>query len=98
MSPLNHWLGLTAMQSALRILFVLTIAVLFAPPSRASGQNLRPERCIECHRQLDDERLTEPVVNYPTDVHARAGFGCLACHGAADGGGRAGFLSKPERS
>jgi hypothetical protein len=67
-------------------------------PAAARAQVLRPERCTECHLDQTDERLASPARTYPDDVHAKRGFGCLACHGGAAGHDAAvGFLSRPER-
>lgn len=59
------------------------------------------EACRTCHLGLADEELSAPARSYENDVHAEAGFGCLACHGS--GGSdrldpRAGFLSAPTRA
>ncbi len=37
--------------------------------------------CVECHLALDDARLTPPARVFGDDVHARAGFTCVFCHG-----------------
>lgn len=55
----------------------------------ASGSALAQdtvESCIRCHRVIDEERYSDPVREYESDVHAAFGFGCVACHG---GNGRA---------
>lgn len=39
------------------------------------------ENCIACHGALGDTRLSNPVENYPSDVHAGLGFSCVTCHG-----------------
>jgi predicted CXXCH cytochrome family protein len=75
------------------------VAVLcLATAVPALGQSLGPERCAECHLELNDDRLSGPARMFATDVHARAGFGCLACHGGMAGhDASVGFLSKPGR-
>lgn len=37
--------------------------------------------CQACHRALGDARLSPPVEKFADDVHAAAGFDCVACHG-----------------
>ena len=37
--------------------------------------------CFRCHRVIDEERYAAPVREYVEDVHYRAGFGCVTCHG-----------------
>jgi hypothetical protein len=44
------------------------------PPPAING-------CIECHTALDDPRITPPVKLFADDVHAKAGFTCVFCHG-----------------
>jgi hypothetical protein len=64
----------------------------------AAGQSLpQDESCITCHRNETDERLRQPALDYPSDLHAQAGLGCLACHGNPALGRAGGFLAKPER-
>ena len=80
---------------------VLGLALLFSPMSIGAQAMPTSDDCRTCHLTLEDELLSEPARSYEGDVHAGAGFGCLACHG---GGGsseldeRAGFLSAPRRS
>jgi predicted CXXCH cytochrome family protein len=76
-------------------------AVAMVTPTAAHAQTLpTSEDCRDCHLGLSDERLSAPAVSYEGDVHAAAGFGCLACHGSG-GSDRldpaAGFLSAPRR-
>jgi hypothetical protein len=78
----------------------VSASALFAA-HEASGQTLpTSEDCRDCHLGLADERLSAPATAYEGDVHAAAGFGCLACHGSG-GTDRldpaAGFLAAPER-
>ncbi len=71
------------------------------PPVALSQRPVPPDRCTECHLDLDDERLSAPAHSFQTDVHQARGFGCLACHGAPRPGEDAiaatGFLGKPAR-
>jgi hypothetical protein len=59
--------------------------------------------CVECHLALDDARISPPAKLFADDVHAKAGFTCVFCHG---GDGRQedqekahdpakGFIGKP---
>jgi hypothetical protein len=60
--------------------------------------------CVECHLALDDPRISPPAKLFADDVHAKAGFTCVFCHG---GDGRQedqekahdpakGFIGKPK--
>lgn len=77
--------------------------VLVAPAATARQRPPSNRGCVECHRASDEDRLSRPVVDFETDVHAELGFGCLDCHGPdPTGTGQAvettsGFLSKPTR-
>ncbi|MGE5276328.1 MAG: hypothetical protein ACM3SU_04980 [Acidobacteriota bacterium] len=61
------------------------VALLFelrgasAPPTR--GAPIALTTCAECHLALDDPRLTPPARAVSDDVHYRAGFTCVFCHG-----------------
>ena len=80
-------------------------AVSALGPATAEARQAMPQSadCIECHQELDEERLWRPAVDFPIDVHARSGFGCLSCHGPDPTGASSaidsslGFLSKPSR-
>jgi hypothetical protein len=87
------------MNSRRKVMAVVMIcASTAAAPAAVRGQALRPEKCAECHAGLREERLASPARTYANDVHAKRGFGCLACHGGAAGHDAAtGFLSKPQR-
>jgi hypothetical protein len=37
--------------------------------------------CVDCHLALDDERVTPPARAFADDIHAKAGFTCIFCHG-----------------
>jgi predicted CXXCH cytochrome family protein len=83
----------------------IAAAVLAATASDATARQQSPSnrRCVECHLASDDDRLSRPVVDFETDVHAAIGFGCLDCHGPDPTGASqevtaaSGFLSKPTR-
>lgn len=77
--------------------FVLA-ALLLAAPSLAGQGEPQGATCANCHRRLSDERLSQPARDYPNDVHAKSGFGCLACHGDPAMAGPGGsFLARPDR-
>jgi hypothetical protein len=62
-------------------------AVLFLAAAAGLAQPARPapppavNGCIECHTVLDDPRITPPAKLFADDVHAKAGFTCVFCHG-----------------
>jgi Cytochrome c3 len=65
-------------------LVVLALLVLAAPCARAQAPAKPPAAingCVECHTVLDDPRVTPPVKLFADDVHAKAGFTCVFCHG-----------------
>ena len=39
------------------------------------------ESCSTCHLAMGDSALGTPAKNYPQDIHAAKGFGCVSCHG-----------------
>ena len=48
-------------------------------PARAAD---RPkDSCLDCHRTLEDKRLSVPTRDFAQDIHAVRGLGCVACHG-----------------
>ena len=84
-----------------RVSWTVMAAALALVPVEARAQTLpTSEDCRDCHLGLADARLSAPARSYEGDVHAEAGFGCLACHGAGGTDGldpAAGFLSAPVR-
>lgn len=65
-------------------LVVLALLGLAAPCARAQAPAKPPPAingCVECHTVLDDPRVTPPVKLFADDVHAKAGFTCVFCHG-----------------
>jgi predicted CXXCH cytochrome family protein len=79
--------------------------LLTAPAGQALAQvDAASSVCIECHASLDTESLAAPARSWPDDVHAVAGFGCVACHGGeassaeAPHDPQAGFLAAPARA
>jgi predicted CXXCH cytochrome family protein len=86
---------------------LVAVATLTAVATRTSGAHAQTlpdtDDCVGCHLGLSDSTLVAPARDYPSDVHARAGFGCLVCHGGPrtargelDPG--AGFLAAPGRA
>ena len=67
-----------------RAAIVLLLLVFAASPTRAQSPKQPPpamNSCIDCHTALDDARVTPPVKLFADDVHAKAGFTCVFCHG-----------------
>jgi hypothetical protein len=65
-------------------LVVLALLGLATPCARAQAPAKPPaviNACIECHIALDDSRITPPAKLFADDVHAKAGFTCVFCHG-----------------
>jgi hypothetical protein len=72
--------------------------------SPAAAQPAKPDNCAACHLETGDERLAAPARDFPQDIHASKGFGCVACHGGdtRQTGMEAmdkakGFIGKPTR-
>jgi hypothetical protein len=62
------------------------LAVLVLAAAAAAAAQTAPaapaNTCVECHLALDDARVTPPAKLFAgDDVHARAGFTCIFCHG-----------------
>ncbi|HSE25784.1 MAG TPA: cytochrome c3 family protein [Pyrinomonadaceae bacterium] len=84
-----------------RLLFLL-IAVL-ALFTAAEAQ--KKSSCIECHRRLDDPRLSTPAKLFGNDIHGSRGLSCNDCHGgdpnddSKEGAKdpRKGYLGKPKK-
>ncbi len=62
--------------------------------------------CIDCHKQLEDERLSRPVKKIADDYHLTRGLKCQNCHGGdhtaldnkeASHSRAKGFVGKPKR-
>ncbi|HEY6051672.1 MAG TPA: hypothetical protein VIZ58_10510 [Thermoanaerobaculia bacterium] len=68
-------------------------------PAAAAASN----SCIDCHLALDDERITPPAKAFADDIHAKAGFTCVFCHGGNSAAedqefahdAKKGFIGKP---
>ena len=46
----------------------------------ASGAETK-DSCLECHKALDEKRLSEPAKFTQDDVHAKIKISCVDCHG-----------------
>ena len=84
-------------------LTALAFLALAAWPSPAAAQP-KAEGCAACHLETGDDRLANPVKQFPEDIHSAKGLGCVACHGgdAREAGMEAmdpakGYIGKPER-
>jgi hypothetical protein len=63
---------------------VILLPLFAASPTWAQSSTKPPPAmngCIECHTVLDDARITPPAKLFADDVHAKAGFTCVFCHG-----------------
>jgi len=50
-------------------------------PAKSPAAAALATGCVECHLAVDDARITPPAKLFADDVHARAGFTCVFCHG-----------------
>jgi len=74
---------------------VLLIAVGQAPS--------RIDSCVQCHKDLRDNRLSAPVIQMQNDIHSGRGLSCVNCHAGDDKQSdkkramdpAAGFIGKP---
>jgi len=87
--------------SALRMAAVVFFFVALGSVALSAAE---PESCVTCHEAIGVPKLTQPVKDFPQDIHAAKGFGCVACHGgdAKDAGMTAmdkakGFIGAPAR-
>ncbi len=67
----------------LRFLIAVSIAVLatfvLAPQdtrAKATGNS-----CVDCHSEIPDKQLSDPVKGVESDIHHAKGLGCQDCHG-----------------
>lgn len=76
-----------------------------AQPAAPPAAQPAAEGCATCHLEIGDDRLTRPAKDFPEDIHAAKGFGCVACHGgdarssdmeAMDP--KKGYIGKPTRA
>lgn len=60
------------------IVIAMTGALAFVPcPSLAVTGN----SCIDCHSEMPDKQLSDPVKGVVSDIHHAKGLGCQDCHG-----------------
>lgn len=89
------------------VLLVFVVSAVATAAARAQSPSKSPPAvngCIECHTVLDDPRITPPAKLFADDVHAKAGFTCVFCHGGdsrqeyqEDAHDRSkGFIGKPK--
>jgi hypothetical protein len=91
-------------------LFLLTLLILSVNLYSQSTQPPKESVCIECHKDIDEQNLSQPVKDFLKmenntyiDIHRKRGFGCNDCHGgnptnedkAHDK--EAGFIGKPKK-
>ena len=87
-------------QFALPFLFALLLLLVLGGTASAQTKS----SCIECHRQLEDSRLSAPAKAFDTDIHKSRGLSCNDCHGGdpnadtkeAAKDPRKGYLGKPK--
>lgn len=86
-----------------RVLLPALALFLLSPSARPGQAVAARESCATCHSDLPG-RLREPVRLLASDVHGKAGLGCVSCHGgdpsaqsAAVAHG-AGFVARPAGS
>ena len=65
--------------SALRAYGVVLFFVVLGLAALSAAAE--PESCVACHQAIGVPKLTQPVKDFPQDIHAAKGFGCVACHG-----------------
>lgn len=80
------------------------VAVAASPGAAVAQLIPRNEDCVDCHLDLEDERLAAPAREYEDDIHIEHGFTCLSCHGAIPAGEHGGtvdpelgFIGRPSR-
>ena len=74
------------------------------PSAAVSDKAIVPAdyNCVNCHRDIDDPRLTPPVADWMESAHRQAGVKCADCHGgnpyddALAMEKSAGFIGKPK--
>jgi predicted CXXCH cytochrome family protein len=83
---------------------LLFVAVALSAMVSSAPAQPESESCVACHQAIGVDKLTQPVKDFPQDIHSAKGFGCVACHGgdAKDPGMTAmdrakGFIGKPAR-
>lgn len=56
-------------------------AILVGLTVGQSGPAQQMNSCVECHMQLDDSRLADPIRQFQSDIHSQRGLSCASCHG-----------------
>jgi hypothetical protein len=66
-----------------RAAIVILLPVIAASGAGAQSPTNPPaaNSCVDCHLALDDPRISPPAKLFADDVHAKAGFTCVFCHG-----------------
>ncbi len=60
---------------------VLILGILWPALLMAASPPAPSNSCIQCHRDLPDPTLSEPVALWAESVHAKVGNTCEGCHG-----------------
>ncbi len=85
------------------MVWLAALMVLGATRPLAAQGHPRSELCTTCHLQLSNDSLAKPARDFPGDIHAEKGLGCLDCHGVVTRTGSksidpgTGFLRRPAR-
>ncbi|HUU44282.1 MAG TPA: cytochrome c3 family protein [Acidobacteriota bacterium] len=58
--------------------FALVVGLWCVVPAGAAQT---PNSCINCHSAQTTERLRQPAIRYPDDIHAAKNVSCTDCHG-----------------
>lgn len=73
----------------------VVVLTLFPPaPAQPAFHPESPNSCIECHRSLEDKRLSEPVIQWSKSIHNEVGNTCDGCHGGDPQDKSTGAMSK----
>jgi len=59
----------------------MPLVALLALAGAAHGAPPPKNSCLDCHRTLDERRLSAPTASFAQDIHAVRGLGCVGCHG-----------------
>ena len=98
----SSWLSWSnGLGTLLRLSFLLIAVLTVFTVAEAQKKS----SCIECHRRLDDPRLSTPAKLFVNDIHGSRGLSCNDCHGgdpnddSKEGAKdpRKGYLGKPKK-
>lgn len=67
-----------SLKNFLKYIFFIFSIICF---SRAALRAETKDSCLECHKALDEKRLSEPAKFIQDDVHAKIKISCVDCHG-----------------